>query len=63
MKQPVAAASMTQRDCVLEDAKRERQARDYQAVRLGRRTAQSLHLIGRQAAQQTTVEYRDVDFD
>lgn len=51
------------KDGVLEAAKRGHQARDYAAVRSGQRTAQSMHLFGRKIAQQTVVEYRDVDFD
>lgn len=53
----------TNKDSVLEVAKRDHQARDYAAVRSGQRTAQSMHLFGRKIAQQTVVEYRDVDFD
>lgn len=63
MKFVTTATEKAIRDRVLEAAKRERQARDYAAVRNGQRTSQSMHLFGREIAQKTIVEYRDVDFD
>ena len=63
MKSNVATAGKAIKDTVLEAAKRERQTRDYHAVKGGQRTAQSMHLFGRETAQQVTVRYKDVDFD
>ena len=63
MKLVTTATDTTIKDRVLEAAKRKRQAHDYAAVRSGQRTSQSMHLFGREIAQKTIVEYRDVDFD
>lgn len=58
-----AAIEAGERDKVLEGAKRERQAQDYAAVRSGERSAQSTHLINREAAKLLKVKFEDVDFD
>lgn len=64
MKQPTSGrAKKPARDKVLETAKHERQLRDYTDVRAGRRSAQSVHLFGRQIAREVVVRYKDVDFD
>jgi len=63
MKVVSTATNNARRDRVLEMAKRDRQARDYAAVRSGQRTSQSMHLFGREIAQKVTVRYKDVDFD
>jgi hypothetical protein len=63
MKSVTDTSSKLTKDSVLELAKRERQAGDYEAVRSGQRTAQSMHLFGREIARTVVVQYKDVDFD
>jgi hypothetical protein len=59
----VLVAKKPNEDSVLEASKRERQSRDYAAVRNGQRSSQSMHLFGREIAQKVIVRYKDVDFD
>ena len=63
MKLVTATTEKALKDRILEAAKRERQARDYAAIRSGQRTSQSMHLFGREVAKKVAVQYRDVDFD
>ena len=63
MKLATTTTDKAIKDRILEAAKRERQARDYAAVRGGQRTSQSMHLFGREIARKVAVRYKDVDFD
>jgi hypothetical protein len=63
MKRAAATLGQSPKDRILELAKRERQARDFAAVRSGQRTPQSMHLFGREIVRNVIVQYKDVDFD
>ena len=63
MKRVASPSDRLAKDRILEIAKRERQARDFAAVRAGQRTAQSMHLFGRDIVRNVIVQYKDVDFD